>query len=186
MATEGARQVYVALLYSIVLGPGRRLLMADLKALARDLGLDDPRTVSATGNLVFSAPREPRAALEERIERAFASRFGKAVPVILREAEAWQRLVAANPFPEAAAENGARVHVRVMRKPASPAELERLQRYAGKGEAIRLVDGDIFVHFADALPSEGRLLGQFTTARGGVGTMRNWNTVLGIAALLAG
>ena len=40
------------------------------------------------------------------------------------------------------------------------------------------------MHFADRLPSEGKLLGQLTAKRSGVGTVRNWNTVARIAAAL--
>ncbi|TIX36354.1 MAG: DUF1697 domain-containing protein, partial [Mesorhizobium sp.] len=43
-------QTYVALLYSIVLGEGRRVVMSDLKAMAESLGLNNPRTLVATGN----------------------------------------------------------------------------------------------------------------------------------------
>ena len=50
---------YVALLHSIVLGPGKRLLMADLKAMAEALGFRAPRTLVATGNLIFEAEAAP-------------------------------------------------------------------------------------------------------------------------------
>lgn len=48
---------YVALLHSIVLGAGKRLIMADLRALAEELGFTDCRTLVATGNLVFALKR---------------------------------------------------------------------------------------------------------------------------------
>ena len=35
---------YVALLHSIVLGPGKRLVMTDLKAMAAEIGFANPRT----------------------------------------------------------------------------------------------------------------------------------------------
>ncbi|RUU52055.1 DUF1697 domain-containing protein, partial [Mesorhizobium sp. M2C.T.Ca.TU.009.01.2.1] len=48
-------QTYVALLYSIILSEGRRVVMADLKAMAEEQGLKNVRTLVATGNLVFEA-----------------------------------------------------------------------------------------------------------------------------------
>ncbi|MCX5478990.1 DUF1697 domain-containing protein [Kaistia geumhonensis] len=177
---------YVALLYSIVLGPGRRVVMADLRAVAETLGYRDPVTIGASGNLLFRAGEAPLAQIEAELEAGFASRYGKTVDIILRDAEAWRRLAAGNPFPEAAARDGARVHVRVMRHPAGASDLARLSAYAIGGEELRIVEGDLWMHFADRLPSEGKLLGQLTAKRSGVGTVRNWNTVARIAAALEG
>lgn len=175
---------YVALLYSIVLGEGRRLVMADLRAMAVELGLGNPQTVVATGNLVFDSGESSIATLERRLEDAFEDRFGKRIDFILRRAEDWHRLAAGNPFPEAASADGSLVHVRVMREKLPAAELERLAPYATGGEQLRLVDGDLWIHFERLRPSEGRMLGQLTTRRGGIGTVRNWNTVAKIAAML--
>jgi uncharacterized protein (DUF1697 family) len=175
---------YVALLYSIVLGPGRRVIMADLRAVAEALGYRDATTIGASGNLLFQADPAPLVEVEAALEAGFAARFGKSVDIILRDAEGWQRLAAGNPFPEAAARDGARVHVRVMRQPAGAGDLARLAAYASGGEELRIVDGDLWMHFADRLPSEGKLLGQLTAKRSGIGTVRNWNTVARIAAAL--
>ncbi len=49
-------RTYIALLYSIVLTPQRRVVMADLKAMAEGLGFTNTRTLAASGNLVFDAP----------------------------------------------------------------------------------------------------------------------------------
>ncbi len=176
---------HVALLYSIVLGEGRRVVMADLRALAADCGFEAPRTIGASGNLVFDAGAEAEAlfVIESRLERAFAERFGKAISIILRRGPDWLRLAAGNPFAAEAAEDGSRVHVRIMRAPLPDAELERLAAYVDGGERLRIVDGDLWIHFAGKLPSEGRLLGQLN-ARRGIGTVRNWNTVAKIAAML--
>ena len=59
---------YVALLYSIGLGEGRRLVMADLRAMASKLGLEAPRTLIATGNLLFEANGVTVRQLEARLE----------------------------------------------------------------------------------------------------------------------
>ncbi|MBZ9934699.1 DUF1697 domain-containing protein [Mesorhizobium sp. BR1-1-16] len=175
---------YVALLYSIVLGEGRRVMMADLRAMAAGLGLGHPETVVATGNLVFDADDTPIATLEQQLEAAFVARFGKRVDIILRGAWAWHRLAAGNPFREAAAADGSLVHVRVMRERLTDKELDRLAPYASGGEQMRVVDGDLWIHFAGQRPSEGRMLGQLSARRGGIGTVRNWNTVVKIAAML--
>lgn len=177
---------HVALLYSIVLGPGRRVVMTDLRALATELGLAAPRTLVATGNLVFGAPGLAEDALEVRLERAFAARFGKQVDIIVRSAGRWRQLIAANPFPEAASHSPDRVAVRVMRAPMPEAVFGRLAAYRADDEEIRLVDGDLWLHLPQGF-ARSRLVAAIKPHRaGGAGTVRNWNTVRGIDALLDG
>ena len=171
---------YVALLHSIVLGPGKRLVMADLKAVAAELGFGNGRTWAATGNLIFEAEDAALAAIEERLEAAFHARFGKHVDIILRKAQDWRRLAAQNPFPDG---NGAQIGIRVMRKPLGPDALSMLRGMAAPGIVLALADGDLWIDFGGK-PEETRLLSHLTTKKLGVGTLRNANTVKALAAML--
>jgi len=173
-------ETYVALLHSIVLSPGRRVVMAELKAMAEGLGFADPRTLVATGNLVFTAKKEPVAEMERRLEVAFRDRFGKHVDIVARTAEGWKRLAAGNPFPEG---KGTDVVVRVMRKPLGSGTLPALERFAAPGIRLALAGGDLWIDFAGK-PSEAKLLSHLTTKKLGIGTLRNANTVNGLAAML--
>ncbi|PWJ89072.1 uncharacterized protein (DUF1697 family) [Mesorhizobium loti] len=169
-------QTYVALLYSIILGEGRRVVMADLKAMAEELGLNNPRTLVATGNLLFEAPATDIADLERRLEAAFEKTFGRHVDIIVRGAEDWLKLAAGNPFPDESAEAGDQVAVRVMRKPAPVDAVAALQTYIAENEKVVSVGGDIWVVFSRERPSS-RLLTATNHKRMGIGTSRNWNTV---------
>lgn len=172
---------YVALLHSIVLGPGKRVVMTDLKAMAAEIGFANPRTWVATGNLIFEGADAPLAEIETRLETAFRARFGKPVDIILRTATAWRQLAAQNPFPNG---NGADIGIRVMRRPLDPDVLPRLEAIAAPGMGLALRDGDLWIDFAGK-PNEARLLSHLTTRKLGIGTLRNANTVKALAAMLA-
>ncbi|RUV22141.1 DUF1697 domain-containing protein [Mesorhizobium sp. M7A.F.Ca.MR.245.00.0.0] len=176
-------QTYVALLYSIILGEGRRVVMADLKAMAEELGLNNPRTLVATGNLVFEAPVTDIADLEQWLEAAFEKTFGRHVDIIVRGAEDWLKLAAGNPFPADSAKAGDQVAVRVMRKPAPEEAVTALQAYAAEDEKVTSLGGDIWVVFSRERPSS-RLLAAMNHKRMGTGTSRNWNTVRRLAEML--
>ncbi|WP_027166207.1 DUF1697 domain-containing protein [Mesorhizobium sp. WSM3224] len=173
-------QTYVALLYSIILGEGRRVVMADLKAMAEDLGLKNVRTLVATGNLVFEARAGEISKLEQRLEKAFEKTFGRHVDIIVRRAEGWLRLAAANPFPAESADAADQVAVRVMREPLPADAVAALQAYAADDEKVFWVDGDIWLVFSRERPSS-RLLAAVNHKRLGIGTSRNWNTVRRLA-----
>ncbi|QKD03814.1 DUF1697 domain-containing protein [Mesorhizobium loti] len=176
-------QTYVALLYSIILGEGRRLVMADLRAMAESLGLKNPRTLVATGNLVFEARATDVGKLEQRLETAFEKTFGRHVVIVVRGAEDWLRLAAGNPFPTDSAAAGDQVAVRVMRDPALADAVAGLQAYAAEDEKVFSVDGDIWVVFSRERPSS-RLLAAMNHKRLGIGTARNWNTVRKLADMV--
>jgi len=160
---------WIALLYSIVLPDSARLRMADLKALAGALGYRDTRTVASSGNLIFDAEERDAAVLEAELETAFAKRFGKAVPIIVRDAARLRNLAAANPFPDV--DDPKTISVRVMRAPCPESLPDDLTPYI-RDERIALVDGDLFIHFPGR-PSETRLLSAFGTRRfAALGTFR--------------
>ncbi|WP_104667171.1 DUF1697 domain-containing protein [Ensifer adhaerens] len=174
---------YVALLYSIVLGPGRRVVMADLKKMAEELGYSAPRTLVATGNLVFATGQTSARDLESPLEEAFSRTFGRHVDIIVRSGAGWQTLEASNPFHDEGEADATQVHVRVMRDPLDETALDGLRRYCTAGERLAIVNGDLWIHFPGKA-SESKLLGAITTKRLGVGTFRNWNTVKGLAEML--
>ncbi|MBZ9744932.1 DUF1697 domain-containing protein [Mesorhizobium sp. CO1-1-7] len=177
-------RTYVALLYSIVLGEGRRVVMSDLKAMAESLGLKNVRTLVATGNLVFESERTSITTLETRLESAFEQAFGRHVDIIVRAAEDWRKLAASNPFPTESVEAGDQVAVRVMRKPVAEDAISGLQACAVADEKVLLVGGDIWIVFSRERPSS-RLLAAANHKRMGAGTSRNWNTVRKLAELIA-
>ncbi|MDK1492155.1 DUF1697 domain-containing protein [Sinorhizobium sp. 7-81] len=176
---------YVALLYSIILGEKRRVVMTDLRAMAERLGYLGPRTLVSTGNIVFDAPDKPLADIEAELEAAFAVTFGRHVDIIARVGDDWRKLAAGNPFPAESEADPTRVHVRVMRSPLQAGLLEMFRGHCSQGERMEIVGGDLWVDFAGKA-SESKLLGVLTTKRLGVGTFRNWNTVRGLRAMLPG
>ena len=172
---------YVALLHSIVLGPGRRVAMSDLRDLATALGCCNPRTLVSTGNIVFEAADAPLGDIEAKLETAFKARFGKPVDIIVRRGGDWLNLARANPFPDG---EGSQVIVRVMRKPLDRSVLDALGKYIEPNQRLAFTAGDLWIDFAGK-PSEWRLLSALTTKRMGVGTLRNWNTVRGLAEMIS-
>ncbi|MDX8456342.1 DUF1697 domain-containing protein [Mesorhizobium sp. VK9D] len=176
-------QTYVALLYSIILGEGRRVVMADLKAMAEGLGLKNVRTLVATGNLVFEARAGDVSKLEQRLEKAFEKTFGRHVDIIVRGAQDWMKLAAGNPFPGESVDAADQVAVRVMREPLLADAVQALQAYAADNEKVLWVDGDIWLVFSRERP-RSRLLAAANHKRFGVGTSRNWNTVRRLAEMV--
>ena len=110
---------HIALLRAVNVG-GRSLKMGDLVAFARDLGLDNPRTLLQSGNLVFEGADSSDAGLEKRFEAEAEARFGFQTDFIVRSAAEWRALIEANPFADEARNDPS--HLLVMPLKAAPAK----------------------------------------------------------------
>jgi uncharacterized protein (DUF1697 family) len=89
---------FIALLRGVNVG-GITIRSLELQALFEELGLDEVRTVLASGNVAFaSAKRESRETLKGRIERALRDRFGYDAWIVLVTRDALERAVDAFPF----------------------------------------------------------------------------------------
>ena len=161
---------------------GVRAPVAELRAMAEAMGLGNPRTLAASGNLVVESGKAA-AALEAEIEAAMETRFGLKVVTMVRTPQQWAALIAANPFPEESGAHPARVLAMVMKDGIKPGALDAARALARDGERIEAVGDDLFFWFPKGMGDSG-IFKKATPRMLGMGTGRNWNTVLKLAALV--
>lgn len=179
--SQGAGQdaTFVALLHSVVLPGAARLKMADLRAMAADLGYADPRTVGSSGNLLIRAPEQPIATLERTLGTAFAERFGKKVPIIVLTMADLKTLLAQDPLGRDL--EGRYIYIRVMREGYSTDILKQLAPYVDD-QILALAGGHLWIAFKGNAGGS-RLLSAFSTKRfAAIGTFRSRAMLEKIAA----
>ena len=164
---------YVALLRAVNVGGTGKLPMNDLKRIAEVLGLENPRTFIASGNLIFSSGKD-EAALLRLLERALAEHMGKPVAVMLRTAAEMAAVADANPFGDAP---GRRVLVTFLPEAPPKDALEAARNV--DGERLALGSREIYVDYCGTLLGRSKLVIP-AAARG---TGRNMNTVAKLAEL---
>jgi uncharacterized protein (DUF1697 family) len=173
----------VALLRAVNVG-GRTAAMADLRAMLVELGFVAPKTLLQSGNVVF-ASQEAGAALEARLEAAFAARFGFASDVVVRTAAEWSAVVDANPFGRMATDDPSHLVVMALKARPEPAAIEALRARIPGRESLEAVGRELYIAYPDGI-GPSKLTNVAIERRLGVrGTARNWNTVTQLAAPLA-
>jgi uncharacterized protein (DUF1697 family) len=173
---------YAALLRGVNVG-GKMVSMAALRDLAAKLGLDDPRTLLQSGNLVFGS-RAGAAKLESLLEAETKKRLGVETRYLLRTAEEWKALVAANPYPAAAKTDPAHLAVLFLRDAPTAKQVELLQAAIVGRETVRAAGKQAYIVYPDGMGESKLSLPKIEKALATTGTARNWNTVLKIGALL--
>ena len=155
---------------------GVRAPVGEQREMATAMGLKNPRTLAASGNLVVETGM-PTGVLETAIEAEMARRFDVQIAVMARTADQWAELIAANPFAEEAAAHPAKVVVMVMKDGIKPGALEACRALVAGGEAVEVIDEVLYFWFP-AGQGESGIFRKATPRLLGMGTGRNWNTVL--------
>ena len=165
---------YVALLRGVNLVGKSSLKMADLKAIAEELGLKSARTFIASGNLLFLSGK-PEEKLRRLLEKRLQEHMSQDVRVILRTADEMAAAAQANPFKDAPGNN---VQAFFMNE-APPADL--LETVRNKADDERVAPGarEVYVAYGEKGIGKSRLRIPAAEA----GTARNMNTVGKLAEL---
>ena len=161
---------------------GVRAPVTELRAMATHMGLKNPRTLAASGKLVVESGKGADA-LEHDIEAAMEKTFGLKVAAMVRTPEQWAALVAANPFPKEALAHPAKVLAMVMKAGIKDGALASARSLAEGGERVEAVGGVLYFWFPNGQGESG-IFKKATPRMLGMGTGRNWNTVLKLADMV--
>jgi uncharacterized protein (DUF1697 family) len=162
---------------------GVRAPVAEQRAMAGRMGLNNPRTLLASGNLVVESDRDP-AALEAEIETAMQETFGLKIAAMVRTADQWAGLIAACPFPAEAAAHPSKTLLMVMKGTIKDDVPDALRGFAVGDERVETTPGALWFFHPDGIGKSKMAEKAAQVRLTGMGTARNWNTVLKLADMV--
>lgn len=115
--------------------------MPELKQAFEAAGFSDVRTLLASGNVLFTAPRASDSSLQRKAEAAMLKRLGRTFLTIVRPVDALQRLLASDPYQAFRLPPGSKRIITFLREqpssqPALPIELHRARILAMAGTEV--------------------------------------------------
>lgn len=161
---------------------GVRAPVAEQRVMAGAMGLKNPRTLAASGNLVVESGKTT-VALEADIEAAMEKTFGLKVAAMVRTPDQWAKLVAANPFSDEAAAHPSRMVAMVMKDGIKDGALDAIRAFATAGERVEAIGDVLYFWHPDGI-GHSKMAEKAQPRLIGVGTGRNWNTVLKLADMV--
>ena len=170
----------VALLRGINVGGKNSLPMAELRELLAGLGCDDVKTYIQSGNAVFNTNGEP-GALAAAITAAIEGAFGFAPTVLVLTHSEYQRILDANPFPDAVAEPKS-IHIGFLTDEPSDPDLDAIETLRSPTENYCFLDDAFWLHAPDGI-GRSRLAARIDRCLGVATTGRNWRSAQAIAEL---
>jgi uncharacterized protein (DUF1697 family) len=176
---------WLALLRGVNVG-GKRVMMADLRAMLDAMGFERVRTLLQSGNLVFDGKKASAASLERRLQTRLRDTIGIESEIFVRTAHEWGEVLAANPFPAEAERDPSHLLVMCLRTAPTPAQIRAAREAIVGRERIAVVGRQAYLLYPDGI-GRSKLTGAIVErALGSPGTMRNWNTATKLAALADG
>jgi uncharacterized protein (DUF1697 family) len=147
---------YIAFLRGINVG-GHQVKMAELKKVLEDFGLENVKTLIASGNVTFETSEQNEDTLSEKIENVLKKKWNFNIPVILRTFDEIAAIVRSEPFKKTNITKNTRLYVTFLKSP-------RRELFT----AIELSEKSKTVDLMSTLEKEhGKQL-----------TTRNWNTIM--------
>jgi len=175
----------VALFRAVNVAGHGAVAMGDLRRVLAGLGYADVVSLLQSGNLMFRCAERSAAEAGLEIERAAASELGLSTDVFVRTRAEWDAVVAANPFPDEAAREPAKLHVAVLREaPGAGAPAALADAIPGR-ERVRCAGRHAYLFYPEGMGRSRLTTALIERKLGTRCTCRNWNTVLRIAAALA-
>lgn len=173
---------FITLLRGVNVGKGKRVPMAEFKAMLAGLGHTDVSTLLNSGNAVFTSTRRSTSAHAAAIAAALEKTMGVATPVIVKSGTEWSAIRRASPVdvPEA---DHSKYLVAVAADVDALRGLEPLAALAEGSERFVVTPVAAFLHCPDGI-LQSRVGEALLGKAGRDVTTRNWATVLKLAVRL--
>lgn len=182
MGARLADMKHVALLRAVNLGGKTTLNMSELREVMAKAGHEDVTTYAQSGNVVLDGddPDSVRASLEGVI----LDHWGRSVPVLVRTADEWSEVVAANPYPSQAGSDPTKVHAMFLSEQPPAEAWERLDMAEVAPDEMTVGDRVIYLHLPNGIGRAPLPVAIDRLALEAVGTTRNWRTVMKLLDLV--
>lgn len=179
-------RTFISILRGINVG-GKKVLMADLKALYEGLKFKDIITYIQSGNVIFKSDTTlSDVELAQKIEQALLKKYKFEVPVIIRSLDEVKKVIATNPFLKEKGIDPEKLHVTFLSDIPEKAKTDAIAEVDFPPDRFIIIKKEVFVHCPISY-GETKLSNKFFENKLKVSaTTRNWNTVNKLAELAAG
>ena len=175
---------YVALLRAVNLAGKNTISMGDLREVAQKAGLREPRTLLASGNLIFESAAKGSAVLEKLLETALSRELKLVTPVVVRSAAEWKAAIADYPFTAEARKDPGHLLLMPLKGKPMKGGLEALREAIVGRETVKVAGSALYLVYPDGIGRSKLTSALVEKKIGTAGTARNWNTVQKLLAQL--
>lgn len=175
---------YISILRGINVGGHKKILMADLKILYKNLGFTDVVSYIQSGNVIFESDESNTQLITGSIEQAISKQYGFEVPVIIRTYDEINTAFENSPFGKFDLKTeGSKYFLTLLSDVPTKDNCEILMDYVKSPEQLIISGNHIYIHYPNGA-GRTKLTNSFIENKlKVVATSRNWKTVVKLLEL---
>lgn len=174
---------HVALLRGINVGGKRIVPMKALAAIFEQAGCGAVQTYIQSGNVLFAAGADLARTLAKELPRCTGREFGFEPVVVIRSRKEMADVLKANPFARPGV-NAATLHVGFLAERPTAGQVASLDPDRSPGDSFSVRGSEIYLHTPNGMARTKLTSAYLDATLGTTCTVRNWNTVTKLGALL--
>ena len=170
------RRTWIGLIRGIGPLTHKKMSMSDLRVGCEEAGLENVRTILATGNIIFDSDL-PASSVSGILTDILKS-YNLDNEIFLRSPQDLRLVLDFAPFPDAISSRPNRLLVLFLGKRLSASSSKKI--FCGEGDSSTRVEmrgSELYLDYVDGVSNSKRTPAYFEKLLGCSGTARNWNTV---------
>jgi len=167
---------YISMLRGINVSGQKKIRMEELRSIYKKLELANVQTYVQSGNVVFDSSEDDPEQLAKRIEAQIEKDFGFAVPVLMRTAADFLRILTHNPFLTTRSENPSHQYVTFLYDSLSSELAKQIDLPSGDDE-FAIGEKEVFIFCPKGYGRTKFNNNFFEKKLKLLATTRNWKTV---------
>ncbi|MDC9722864.1 MAG: DUF1697 domain-containing protein [Urechidicola sp.] len=176
---------YIALLRGINVGGHKKILMADLKELLINEGLNNVQTYIQSGNVIFESD-ENQTTLSKNISTYIYKEYQFEVPVLIKTVAEWEVALNNNPFLKDDSEvDIKKLYVTFLSDTPTKENAKNLLELDYSPDKFALQDNLIYSYYPNGSGKSKMTINIFEKKLKVSATSRNWNTINKLFELLS-
>jgi len=174
----------IAILRGINVGGKKKVLMADLRLLFKELGFSNITTYIQSGNVIFDdTTKLTDLEIADKVELAISNKYEFTVPVIVRSSTDLVKSVSNNTFYKKDLTDISQLHLTFLKEKPTKENVTQTESYNYEPDKFVIKGKDVFV-FCEGKYHQSKLTNNFFEKKLKVAaTTRNWKTVLKLVEL---
>lgn len=166
-------KTYIALLRGINVSGQKKILMADLRELLENAGLDQVRTYIQSGNVVFNSVLEPNEC-ETIVFNAIQKHYGWDVPILVRTSEDIAKVLKNCPF---SGDKKEKSYFTLLHSKPNEDHINKAKKASNANEEFVITPQCVYMFYASGAGKAKLTLNWFERNLGVKATSRNFRTL---------
>ncbi len=140
-------KTYISILRGINVGGQKSIKMSDLQTLYGKMGFTNVQTYIQSGNVIFCSNNDMQiASMQKQITQEIQNAFGFEVPVLVFEANDFEKIIKNNPYLQDANKDNNHLHLTFLSESQHENYLPQIEKSTNQAEDFAIIGKAVYLY----------------------------------------